>query len=270
MKTLQNDKENSFQRSKMKKNTYQNKNENFNINNFEKIKKSKKPRFYSTKLIVSFVPRLKPKKSFCKPTFFKLNEKERNNKNEKKSFELEKISSCDELEEDVPSSEIESDEEEQKNNYEKEEKEDQSNFLLNKNKPNVENKVYKEDILSSFKESSEDEDSSSSREEYENLRFKEDKNETKESALKNLRKEMTKIKSNSVVNKSKELNDTLPKNLKSVFNLDENDKNDFLNEDNKTQMENSNKNSINENANKLFSDKYISILDILSFKNKKN
>ena len=81
---------------------------------------------------------------------------------------------------------------------------------------------------------------------------------------------MTKIKSNSVVNKSKELNDTLPKNLKSVFNLDENDKNDFLNEDNKTQMENSNKNSINENANKLFSDKYISILDILSFKNKKN
>ena len=70
MKTLQNDKENSFQRSKMKKNTYQNKNENFNINNFEKIQKSKKPRFYSTKLIVSFVPRLKPKKSFCKPTFF--------------------------------------------------------------------------------------------------------------------------------------------------------------------------------------------------------
>ena len=269
MKTLQNDKENSFQRSKMKKNTYQNKNENFNINNFEKIQKSKKPRFYSTKLIVSFVPRLKPKKSFCKPTFFQLNEKERNNKNEKKSFELEKISSCDELEEDVPSSEIESDEEEQKNNYEKEEKEDQSNFLLNKNKPNIENKVYKEDILSSFKESSEDEDNSSS-EEYKNLRFKEDKNDKKESVLKNLRKEMTKIKSNSVVNKSKELNDTLPKNLKSVFNLDENDKNDFLNEDNKTQMENSNKNSINENANKLFSDKYISILEILSFKNKKN
>ena len=270
MTTLQNDIEhNNYKRSKAKRSSFQNKNDNFNLNfikNFEKVQKPKKQRYYSTKLAVSFVPTLKPKKSFRKPTFLQLDETEAKNENKEneKSFELEKISSCDENEDgdssNLSSSDIESNKEEEKNNYEVENK---NNSNLYKNKPNLDNKVNKEDKEEPpIKESSEDED--------ENEDEDHNENERKKSSMKNLRKEMLKIKNNSVLNKSKEMGDVIPNNLISEFILEnQGNKNDLVQEEKNNRDKEFDSDS---NSNFIKQDNFIksfSILDIISFKNKK-
>ncbi len=266
MTTLQNDIEhNNYKRSKAKRSSFQNKNDNFNLNfikNFEKVQKPKKQRYYSTKLAVSFVPTLKPKKSFRKPTFLQLDETEakNGNKENEKSFELEKISSCDENEDgdssNLSSSDNESNKEEEKNNYEVENK---NNSNLDTNKPNLENKVNKDDKEEPpIKESLEDEDEDNN------------ENERKKSSMKNLRKEMLKIKNNSVLNKSKEMGDVIPNNMISEFILEnQGNKNDLVQEE---KINRDKEFDLDSNSNFINQDKLIksfSILDIISFKNKK-
>ena len=86
-----------FRRTNNKKNSFQSKGNGSFFNNFQIVKKNNKIQCFSTKVVVNFVPTIKPKQSFCKPTFFNLNEnKDSEAKKEKKSFELEDISSCEE------------------------------------------------------------------------------------------------------------------------------------------------------------------------------
>jgi hypothetical protein len=92
----ENQAEKTFERSKQKKYTFQKNNNKFDFKKSFDQNKPKKQRYYSTKIIINFVPQIKPKKSFCKPTFFQLNKDENNNENDR-SFELDKISSYDEI-----------------------------------------------------------------------------------------------------------------------------------------------------------------------------
>jgi hypothetical protein len=73
---------------------------------FGKLQNAQNRKCYSTKIISNFVPQLKPKKSFCNPTPFLLddNSSKQNDKENDIKFELDKISSCDEEESDKDSS----------------------------------------------------------------------------------------------------------------------------------------------------------------------
>ena len=195
--------ERKFERPKVKKNTVQLNNDRFDLRkSLDKTKNQKALRCYSTKLVVNFVPQLKPKKSFLKPTFFQLN-KDDKDENEK-SFELDKISSCEEVDdsESKGSSSIMSDsqsdsenENEENINNNKKENENESGFTLNDNKieeknENLEQNLNIEDILSESKKKKD-----SNEDEYENLAYKKH-NETEENKndMKHLRKEITKKK----------------------------------------------------------------------------
>ena len=252
----------NFQRSKLKKHTFQDQtNVTFGLKkNFDIIGKRQKERCYSTKLVRNFVPQIRPKKSFCKPTFFKLNDNDNDTKSiddEDKKSELDEISSRGEVEEDSNnSSSLSSDEKEK--DEEMDENDSKSDFSLEdkigKNSPNYEHKAFKED----------------DNDEYANLTYKNKKKDNEEkNKLKNMRKEMSKIKSKSIERKSKEMEETINSNLKETFDLD----NNCLN--NNTNYENVSKLSIdiNKKLNKLkhscnnFSN--FSILDVLSI-NEKN
>ena len=128
--------ERNIERTKVKKNTLKLNNKFDLSKNYESTKNAKALRYYSTKIVINFVPQLKPKKSFLKPTFFQLNKDDKDES--EKSFELDKISSCDEVEDNESndsssiissfSSDNEKDKEDNNN------KENQSQFTLDENK----------------------------------------------------------------------------------------------------------------------------------------
>ena len=255
--------QNGFERVKNKKNTFQVKENHFDLKkDFESIKRNYKSRCYSTKILRDFVPQIRPKKSFCKPTFFKLNDNDIESKSiddeNEKDYGLDKISSCDEDEDDdesknnsssISSSEAGMDEEEEK----------QNEFKLDKN-------LYDKNILSSLKE----EENNSDEDEYENLVFKKKKKhkktEEEKSNLNNLRKEMSKIKSRTIVVKSKEMEEIIH-HLNNNFKLGVNNGNNCYYDENYIKKEN----DINKNSIKLgHKDDNFSILDVLAIKNEKN
>ena len=277
--------ERKFERPTVKKNTFQLNNDRFNLRkSFDKTKNPKALRYHSTKLVVNFVPQIKPKKSFLKPTFFQLN-KDDKDENEK-SFELDKISSCDEMDDDdesndsssimsSSSSDSENIKEEDNNN----EKENEPEFTLDDNKK--EEKKENLELNLNIDDDSNLSDSKgkkkSSVDEYENLAYKKKQsiniNETEENKndMKHLRKEMTKIRSKTIMVKSKETEEIINQNMKNNFHLG---KNNFLldfDDEKENNIENiSNKKPTLFEGQKFISNKNISILDILSFKNKKN
>ena len=263
----------------VKKNTCQLlNNDKFNLKkSFEQTNNPKAVRCYSTKLVINFVPKLKPKKSFCRPTHLQLN-KDDDNENEK-SFELDKISSCDDDESKNSSSmSCSSDneiEKEDKNNNNKTIK--KCNFTLDnniKNTDNSEQNLNNEDILSDTKKKKK-----SSADEYENLTYKKkksmkitmDETETKDNNfIKNIRKEMTKIKSKTHFMKYKETEEKINQKMKNDFNLGK--KNSSLDSDNEKENNKQNNESKKKTSltdKKHISNKNFSILDILAFKNKK-
>ena len=233
------------ERKDIKKNSlFVNKNINLHTK-FEILQNAQSRRYYSTKIVSNFVPQLKPKKSFCKPTPFQLDEGSSIENDNDKSFELDKISSCDEGDDSgqsssLSSSIIENDKEE--NNV--------SNNNLNKN---IEPKLNSNKGLISTKDEIMDE--------YENLAFKSKRSKEKEKEdIKSLRKEMYKIKSNNM-NKAKVSHDlTDYQNLGDDFTNDENNNNNIIGVYKKT----------NFSQKKLFVNNNHTILDILSNKNKNN
>ena len=250
----------NFQRSKLKKHTFQDQtNIIFGLKkNFDIIGKRQRERCYSTKLVRNFVPQIRPKKSFCKPTFFKLNDNDNDTKSiddEDKKYELDEISSCGEVEEDSKnSSSLSSDERDEEMN----ESDSKSDFSLDekigKNSPNYEHKAFKED----------------DNDEYENLTYKDKKKDNEEkNKLKKMRKEMSIIKSKSIERKSKEMEESINSNLKETFDLEKNCIKNDTNYENISKLSN----DINKKLNKLkhsckdFSN--FSILDVLSI-NEKN
>ena len=280
----ENQAEKTFERSKQKKHTFQKNNNKFDFKkSFDQMHKPKKQRYYSTKIIINFVPQIKPKKSFCKPTFFQLNKDENNNENDR-SFELDKISSCDEIEDNESiesnesssslssSSDTENNKEENINVNKKENGEELKFTLDGSNKEIFEQKISNDNILSSLKRKE-----SSNADEYEHLAYKKKKtmNETEDkgkNSIKNLRKEMLKIrKSKTVIIKSKETEEIMHDNINGLnlghknFMLDPYDEKENLKENN---VENK---KINHLIDKKFiSNNNVSILDILSINNKKN
>ena len=279
----ENQAEKTFERSKQKKYTFQKNNNKFDFKKSFDQNKPKKQRYYSTKIIINFVPQIKPKKSFCKPTFFQLNKDENNNENER-SFELDKISSCDEIDDNESiesnesssslssSSDTENNKEENINVNKKENGEELKFTLDGSNKEIFEQKISNENILSSLKRKE-----SSNADEYKHLTYKKKKtmneNEDKgKNCIKNLRKEMLKIrKSKTVIIKSKETEEIMHDNINGLnlghknFMLDPYDEKENLKENN---VENK---KINHLIDKKFiSNNNVSILDILSINNKKN
>jgi hypothetical protein len=178
----ENQAEKTFERSKQKKYTFQKNNNKFDFKKSFDQNKPKKQRYYSTKIIINFVPQIKPKKSFCKPTFFQLNKDENNNENER-SFELDKISSCDEIDDNESiesnesssslssSSDTENNKEENINVNKKENGEELKFTLDGSNKEIFEQKISNENILSSLKRKE-----SSNADEYKHLTYKKKKN----------------------------------------------------------------------------------------------
>ena len=156
MKAEKKNNDKDIQRTILKKNTFIKQNNKFNLNqNFEILPKLKIFRYYSTKLIDNFVPQIKPKKSFCKPTFFQLDENELQTKRNEKYNELENISSCDEEDESQGNSYISSSSEFESDEVEKE-KENKICTIFEENenksnKKNLYNKLYEEDYNSSIK-----------------------------------------------------------------------------------------------------------------------
>ena len=134
------------------------------------------------------------------------------------------------------------------------------------NELKLENKLSGKKILSSLKE----EEDNSDEDEYMNLTFKKKKmhkkNEEEKTNMNNLRREMSKIKSKTIVVKSKEMEEIIH-HLNDNFELGVNSgKNGYYDE-------NSNKkeNDINKLSIKLgHNDNNFSILDVLTIKNGKN
>ena len=280
----ENQAEKTFERSKQKKHTFQKDNNKLDFKKkFDQIHKPKKQRYYSTKIIINFVPQIKPKKSFCKPTFFQLNKDENNNENDR-SFELDKISSCDEIDDNESiesnesssslssSSDTENNKEENTDSNKKENGEELKFTLDGSNKEIFEQKISNENILSSLKRKE-----SSNANEYEHLAYKKKKtmNETEDkgkNCIKNLRKEMLKIrKSKTVIIKSKETEEIIHDN---IYGLNLGHKNfmlDFYDEKENIKDNNVENKKINHLIDKKFiSNNNVSILDILSINNKKN
>lgn len=261
--------EKNIKRKVVKKNTFHEKDNKFILKkSFEKSMKPPKIRCYSTKLVRDFVPRIKPKKSFCKPTFFQLNENETKTDDENDNkYELDAISSCEEVDdESIKSSSLSSSGDER--NEEKEEKNDITKFSLEGNNTNFEQKIYNEDF--SLNQKKDEDDVSSSSDEYKNLAFKKKKSkklcEDKDN-LNTFRKEMTKIKNTKVENKSKEMEINIHQTFKEEFNFGANHINNCFNDENNNKKSNDmhkKLNKLRQNSNNF------SILDILSIKNGQN
>ena len=279
----ENQAEKTFERSKQKKYTFQKNNNKFDFKKSFDQNKPKKQRYYSTKIIINFVPQIKPKKSFCKPTFFQLNKDENNNENDR-SFELDKISSCDEIEDNESiesnesssslssSSDTENNKEENTDSNKKENGEELKFTLDGSNKEISEPKISSENILSSLKRKE-----SSNADEYEHLAYKKKKtmNETEDkgkNSIRNLRKEMLKIrKSKTVIIKSKETEEIMHDNINGLNLGHKNFMLDFYDEKENIKDNNVENKKINHLIDKKFiSNNNVSILDILSINNKKN
>ncbi len=218
---------------------------------FGKVQNAQNRRWYSTKVISNFVPNLKPKKSFCKPTPFQLDGNSSNKKENDNKFELDKISSCDEEESyQDSSSDFDSDIEEEKDlNIDS-----NNNIIQNSinDIQNVESKLSK-DVLISTK----DETDSS----FECHNSDHEENDEKEKE-KEEEKEITEKKEDKNVNK---LNNKI---IKDDFNLDGNKNNDLDDDINKKEFDINKKNYLSH-KNVVFHNNISSILDILSVRNKK-
>ena len=143
------DKNVSLQRDMQRKNTFLIRHKKLNLEH--KIQRHG-IRSYSTKLISNFVPQLKPKKSFCKPTFFQLDETDSNTPQNEKINEIDEDNSSSDEENEISkdkkdnqpgssSSDFESDEEQNENSPSNESDEIDDN----NNKMKLGLKLYKED-----------------------------------------------------------------------------------------------------------------------------
>lgn len=228
-------------------------------NNFDKVNKGQSRRCYSTKTFSNFVPQIKPKKSFCKPTPFKLNDNPSNqNENEsEKSFELDKISSCDEGEESNRSSSLLS------SSFENDE-ENNDNNKINENTVN-EKENNDEHKLDNGGDSASKKDDNDSSYEYEDIT--QEKKELEEKGK----------EKNDINNLKNETPIITHKNILRPKESHQNLKNDFCLENN-FDDENNNNNTKDFDINKKYYlsqkkcifNNNITILDILSFRNKKN
>jgi hypothetical protein len=142
------DKNVSLQRDMQKKNTFFMRHKKLNLE--YKIQRHD-IRSFSTKLISNFVPQIRPKKSFTKPTFFQLDETDSNTPQNEKINEIEEDNSSSDEEDEIveerkdnqpgsSSSDFESDEGQNENSPSNE-----SNEIENNNKMKLDVKVYKED-----------------------------------------------------------------------------------------------------------------------------
>ena len=263
-------KEDNFQRKKYKKNSFQSQGNSVFFNKFQILKKNKKIQCYSTKVVANFVPTIKPKQSFCKPTFFKLDEnKDCETKKEKKSFELEDISSCEEEDSDsihnhnseessyLSSSSSEKDIIEEENSINNSDK-----IIQKKNIFNLDGiKQTKKIQFSLFNVVKDNENEN----ENNNKSFHLDENKKNNIFI---RKEKTEIKFKTQIVKSKGDIEMLHNRIKKSFNQSLKKIKDII--DNSKVSENVvvNKNENSTNKNVTFTGKKLSILDILS-KNKK-
>ena len=269
-------KEEIFQRKNYKKNSFQSKGNGTFFNKFQILKKNKKIQYYSTKVVANFVPTIKPKQSFCKPTFFKLDEnKDCETKKEKKSFELEDISSCEEEDDShsihnsdessyLSSSSSEKDIKEEENNINNSDKIIQKNniFNLDDNKMKTSNIKQTKKIQFSLLNADKDNDN-----ENDNKSFHLDENNKNNIFI---RKEKTEVKFKTVILKSKSDIEMLHNRIKKSFNQNIKKIKDIIdnNKVSKNVVVNKNENSANKNVT--FTGKKLSILDILSKnKNKK-
>jgi hypothetical protein len=83
-----------------KKHSLQEKTKTHNFNkHFPIIQKTKIMKAYSTKTISNFVPTLRPKQSFCKPTFMQLNKNQPKFENENEDSDLDEITSSEGIDE---------------------------------------------------------------------------------------------------------------------------------------------------------------------------
>ena len=268
-------KEVKFKRSTNKKNSFQTKGNGNFFHNFQILKKNKKIQCFSTKIVVNFVPTLKPKQSFCKPTFFKLDENNNSeSKKEKKSFELENISSCEEEDDSnsihnshessyLSSSSSEKDIKEEENNINNSEKVLQKNIIFNlddhklKSSSVKKTKKFKFNLLNLEKDKDDDNDHKSVH--------------LEEKAKKNyifIRKE-AKIKFKTVIVKSQNDIEMIHNKVKKSFNQSIKKIKDIIESSKVNNNIVVNKNEDNANKNIAIPGKKLSILDILSNKNKK-
>jgi hypothetical protein len=256
-------KEEMFQRKNHKKKSFQSKGNGTFFNKFQILKKNKKIQYYSTKVVANFVPTIKPKQSFCKPTFFLLDEKKDcETKKEKKSFELEDISSCEEEDDShsihnsdessyLSSSSSEIDIKEEENNINNSDKIIQKNNIFNLDAIKQTKKIQ-------FSLINEEKDN-------DNKSFRLDENKKKNIFI---RKEKTEIKFKTVIVKSKSDIEMLHNRIKKSFNQSLKKIKDIIDNSKVTTNVVVNKNENSANNNVTFTGKKLSILDILS-KNKK-
>ena len=273
-------KEEKFRRTNNKKNSFHSKGKGSFFNNFQILKKNYKIQYFSTKVVVNFVPTIKPKQSFCKPTFFNLNEsKDSKPKKEKKSFELEDISSCEEEDDSnsihnshessyLSSSSSEKDIKEEENNINNSEKVMPKNTLFNlddkkDNKMKYscvkQTKKIKFNLLNLEKDNDDDNNDNKSV-------HLEEKNKKKNLFI---REEKTKIKFKTVIVKSKKDIEMINNKIKQSFNQSIKKIKDIIDNGKVNKNNVVNKNEDNANKNVAFPGKKLFILDILSNKNKK-
>ena len=262
-------KEEMFQRKNHKKKSFQSKGNGTFFNKFQILKKNKKIQYYSTKVVANFVPTIKPKQSFCKPTFFKLDEnKVCETKKEKKSFELEDISSCEEEDDShsihnsdessyLSSSSSEIDIKEEENNINNSDKIIQKNNIFNLDDIKQTKKVQFS-LLNVEKDN--DNDNKNDDKSF-------DLDENKKNNI-FIRKEKTEIKFKTVIVKSKSDIEMLHNRIKKSFNQSIKKIKDIIDNSKVNTNVAVNKNENSANNNVTFTGKKLSILDILS-KNKK-
>jgi hypothetical protein len=270
------DKEEKFRRTNNKKNSFQSKGNGNFFNNFQILKKNKKIKCFSTKVIVNFVPTIKPKQSFCKPTFLNLNaNKDSESKKEKKSFELEDISSCEEDDDSnsiqnsdessyLSSSDSEKDIKEEENNINNSDKLIQKSTIFNLDDNKKKYSCFKQTKNVKFNlcklEKDDDNDNG-------NKSVDMDEKNNKSNIF--IRKEQTKIKFRTVIIKSQRDMEMIHNKIKKNLNQSIKKIRDIIDNGKENKNVVVNKNEDNANKNIVLPGKKISILDILSNKNKK-
>ena len=265
-----------FCRKNNKKKSFQSKGNGNFFHNFQILKKNKKIQCYSTKVVANFVPTIKPKQSFCKPTFFKLDEnKDSENKKEKKSFELEDISSCEEEDDShsiqnshessyLSSSSSEKDIKEEENSINNSDKIIPKNNIFNLDDHEMKSSYSKQTKKNQFSLLKVEKDNDNENDNNKSVHLDENK---KNNIF--IRTEQTKMKFKTVIVKSKSDLEMLHNKIKNNFNQSLKKIKDIIdnNKVNKNVVVNKNEDTANKNVT--FTGKKLSILDILSKKKKK-
>ena len=258
-------KEEIFYRKNYKKNSFQCKGNGTFFNKFQIVQKNKKKHYYSTKLVSNFVPTIKPKQSFCKPTFFKLDEnKDSETKKEKKSSELENISSCEE-EDDSHSINNSNESSYLSSSSSENDIKEEENSINNSGKIIQKNNIFNLDDIKQTKKSQFSLLNVEKGNDNDNKSFYLDEN--KENNI-FIRKEKIEIKFKTVIVKSKKDIEMLHNRIKISFNQNLRKNKDIIDNSKVSKNIVVNKNENSENKNIIFPCKKLSILDILS-KNKK-